>query len=1068
MRKIFSLLIALFLVSTLNITTSDAQNFPQWHLPEGAIARLGKGPVNAVAYSPDGRYLAVGGGLGTWIYDADTGTEVSLLTEPPSNISSIAFSPDGNAIVSGGSITRVWDIATGTIITTINRGGVSRVAYSPDGNTIATVGDNSKIYLWDAATGLLKDTLSGHARTVRDVAFSPNGRILASAASGSGVNTVRLWDAATGTHIHKLEHPESVNSISFSPDSSVIASGVSGRGVYLWNVATGTFINKFGGISSPESSIVDKVVYSPDGRTIAAVYVRFGQVHLWDAATGTLKNTLEHKKYFGNKRYRYRVNSVSFTPDSNTLASGSLDGTVRLWNASTGALKNTITGHIHAVESVAFSPDGNTIAGGCGSRDWTVRLWDAATGTLRKTLIGHTARAGSVAFSPDGNTIASGSGDHSIRLWDAATGTFKNTLKGRDTISAPSIAYSPDGNTLAAAGRGLVNLWDTATDTLKGTLPDTGDVNDLAYSPDGTILASGGQDGTLRLWNAATGTLRNRLEYTDPGGVFSIAFSPDGTALASSFPPTSRTPLVHLWDVATGTLRYTFEHGSIATVIAYSPDGGTLATGDYGGVVRLWDAATGAFLQELTGHTDHVTDVVYNPDGTTLASGSSDGTVLLWRLTPASAPITFTPDSVADQTFTVGTVVNLTLPSATGGTAPYTYSLSPIPAGLQFDTTTQLLSGTPTTATPATSVTYTATDATGASVSLTFTITVTDAPATGITFVPNTIDDLTLTVNTPMDPLYLPLAEGGTSPYTYTLNPIPVGLSFDAATQLLSGTPTTVGTMPAVYIATDATGASAALNFIIAVIEDDPGDDALDVNGDGQVTVLDLAMVALFYGTQVPAGFSLAADVNTDGVVNLADLTVVAVAIDAAGGGANQLSLQEVELALLIAAEQAVELEAAAGAPGRAGTFGGTVVLSARLAAQNVSNVLAAARTDVRKPQKGFAVLEKFLALLTELTATPETTALLPNYPNPFNPETWIPYHLATDAEVKMTIYNVRADVVRALILGHQAAGVYESRGRAAYWDGKNQLGEKVASGVYFYTLTAGDFTATRKLLIAK
>ena len=102
------------------------------------------------------------------------------------------------------------------------------------------------------------------------------------------------------------------------------------------------------------------------------------------------------------------------------------------------------------------------------------------------------------------------------------------------------------------------------------------------------------------------------------------------------------------------------------------------------------------------------------------------------------------------------------------------------------------------------------------------------------------------------------------------------------------------------------------------------------------------------------------------------------------------------------------------------------------------------------------------------MNAIPETTALLPNYPNPFNPETWIPYHLSTDAEVTLTIYDVRGVPVRTLVLGHQTAGVYESRARAASWDGKNQLGELVASGLYFYTFTAGEFNATRRLLIAK
>ena len=188
--------------------------------------------------------------------------------------------------------------------------------------------------------------------------------------------------------------------------------------------------------------------------------------------------------------------------------------------------------------------------------------------------------------------------------------------------------------------------------------------------------------------------------------------------------------------------------------------------------------------------------------------------MLLWRLTPTAGTITFTPNAIADQTFTVGTAVNLTLPSASGGTAPYTYTLDPIPVGLQFDSTTQLMSGTPTTATPATRTTYTATDAAAQTASLTFTMTVTD------------------------------------------------------------------------------TG---------------PGDN-LDVNGDGQVNVLDLILVAVFYGTR---GDSLPADVNADGIVNVDDFAAVAAGVDAAGG----LPLQAVEAALLAAAAQAGDIEAIAGAP---------------------------------------------------------------------------------------------------------------------------------------------------------
>ena len=160
-----------------------------------------------------------------------------------------------------------------------------------------------------------------------------------------------------------------------------------------------------------------------------------------------------------------------------------------------------------------------------------------------------------------------------------------------------------------------------------------------------------------------------------------------------------------------------------------------------------------------------------------------------------------------------------------------------------------------------------------------------------------------------------------------------------------------------------------------------------------------------------------------------------------------------------------MELEAVAGAPVMGFNTPRQGAASGITAYDNVAAALADG--DVRLG-KWLPLLEGLLQVLAEMGAIPEATALLPNYPNPFNPETWIPYHLSKDAMVTLTIYDASGSVVRELLLGHQAAGVYESRGRAAYWDGKNQIGEKVASGVYFYTLTAGDFTATRKLLIRK
>ena len=192
----------------------------------------------------------------------------------------------------------------------------------------------------------------------------------------------------------------------------------------------------------------------------------------------------------------------------------------------------------------------------------------------------------------------------------------------------------------------------------------------------------------------------------------------------------------------------------------------------------------------------------------------------------------------------------------------------------------------------------------------------------------------------------------------------------------------------------------------------------MDVNRDGQVNVLDLVLVAVYYGTR-RAG--LRADVNTDEVVNVQDFELVAAGVDAA---ADALPQQTVEAVLLAAAEQAAEVEAVAGGP------------------------------------MGFN--------MPQYVSIPDTTTLLPNYPNPFNPETWIPYQLAKDSKVTVHIYDARGALVRTLPLGHQRAGLYYTRSRAAYWDGRNAQGESVTSGAYFYTLKAGDFTATRKMLIRK
>ena len=450
----------------------------------------------------------------------------------------------------------------------------------------------------------------------------------------------------------------------------------------------------------------------------------------------------------------------------------------------------------------------------------------------------------------------------------------------------------------------------------------------------------------------------------------------------------------------------------------------------------------------------------------TVASGTANNPPVF----PAGA-------TIANIDATEGVAITpVTLPEAADADGDtLTYSVDPTPpAGLTFNAATRLLSGTPTAAMAARTYTYTASDGID-SAHLTFEITVTADSAP--TFGGQTIAPIVATVGTAIAPVFLPAAtDADGDPITYSVDPtLPAGLTFNTATRLLSGTPTAAMAETSYTYTASAAGKSVALTFTIEVIGEGvppkppPVDEPLDVNGDGRVTVIDLAIVALFYGTQVPAGFSFSADVNADGVVNILDLTAVAGGIDAASNKGSGFSFEDVEEVLSAVAEQAADIEAAAAAPMQFNTR--QTVLSGGIAYHNVADALA----DVRALQvsdvnlsKRLTVLKEFLHLLTEMGTIPETTTLLPNYPNPFNPETWIPYHLAKDAEVIVRIYNVSGDVVRELILGHQAAGVYESRGRAAYWDGRNQIGEKVASGLYFYTLTAGDFNATRKMLILK
>ena len=289
-------------------------DYRTWHLPDGAIMRLGKGAIGrgdrALAYSPDGAQLAVASGIGIWLYDVRTGTEVTLFKG--GSVNSVAFSTDGALLASGAgdNTVKLWDVATNTNIASLegHTDGVWAVAFSHDGKMLASGAGDPTIYfpadntikLWDVATNANFATLEGHRGMVASVAFSSDGKMLV---SGSNDETVKLWDVATNTNIATLEgHSDGVASVAFSPNGKILASG--GRTfdetVKLWDVATNTNIATLEGHSDGVAS----VAFSPDGKILAAGVgdaffpVFFPElsentVKLWDVASGDQITSLE-------------------------------------------------------------------------------------------------------------------------------------------------------------------------------------------------------------------------------------------------------------------------------------------------------------------------------------------------------------------------------------------------------------------------------------------------------------------------------------------------------------------------------------------------------------------------------------------------------------------------------------------------------------------------------------------------------------------------------------------------------------------------------------------------------
>ena len=663
--KLNRFLIATSMIICVSLQYVVAEDSSQWSLPENAIARIGKGLITDIEYSPDGKLLAVGTSIGAWLYDAHTGKELALfaghkfssIAHFRDNLNriiyyntSIAFSPDGKTLATTcwDDNIRFWDVQTHTLKATL-KASVNQVLISQDGKTI--VGASGSIQLWDAQTLQQKLSFAKNSEGFTSIAISPDATTLTTA---SGDERIDLWNIKTGKHIAKIHgRTESGKVLAFSPDGNILACRGPNKTIRLWNTKTRKRLKMLIG----HKRSVESIAFSPDGKTLAS-----GSwdktIMLWDVQTGKHKTTLTG--------HEEGIRSLTYSPNGDTLASGGNDGTIRFWNTQTNQHKTTLTHTIFSSPDL-LSQDGKTLV---ASVNKNILLVDIRSGELKSRFTSHfeyphfELYGRYILFSQDKTILANQDWDRKFLLWDVQTGKLREpfTNKMSDVFSnSRSRILSPDG-TLLAVGKsdGTVQLWNTRTGELKATFTKHNKyISALAFSPDGRLLATGDERQTIHLWDTVTS--KHIITYTTGfGTIGALAFSPDNKTLASA------TQFeIRLWNLETGAYTSTYKHPG-TTTLAFSPDGKMLASGYRDATVRLWDARTGHLYDTLIGHIGEITSLAFqqpkrqlkkgnlkgnntSQNDYTLASLSRDNTVLMWNVNPivdTNAVVNITPDLV--------------------------------------------------------------------------------------------------------------------------------------------------------------------------------------------------------------------------------------------------------------------------------------------------------------------------------------------------------------------------------------------------------------------------------------
>jgi WD40 repeat protein/serine/threonine protein kinase len=540
--------------------------------------------VLAACCRPDGTILTgcADGGIRSWKAGAPQPHASHSLGAGP--VLALAFSADGRFVAAGRpSAVQLWETDAWKLLAEKDHQGVIQaLAVSADGTAVLTGTEDGTVRLWEVSAGEPLRELGNHRYEVRALAFSPDGRFVL---SGSEDYTAQLWERATGKPVGKpLRHQDVVQAVAFAPMSTkdrqagvqVLLTASRDGTARLWQKPPGQPVVKPLGSPLEHHSPVGAAAFSPDGRHVLTGD-QDQRVWLWEVADAS--------PYRLELKHPDPVMALAVRPDGRALATGST-GRVRLWEIEGGKELDSFQAKQGEIWALAFSPDGRWIL--TDGREKTARLWDAATHKELRALP-HSYRVRSVAFSRDGRTILTGSGTMgsglgAALLWDgSADRADPAPLEGGEAVWA--VAFGTDQTCAVASGNNAVRLWG-APDRPAVSLPPLhrNRVVALAFSPDGRLLLTGSMDRTARLWNAVTGApVGNALLH--PEGVLAVAFTQDGRSLVTG----SQDGGVRFWDTATGMLLGPpLWHEGDVWAVACHPGGGTVFSGSDDQTVRLW------------------------------------------------------------------------------------------------------------------------------------------------------------------------------------------------------------------------------------------------------------------------------------------------------------------------------------------------------------------------------------------------------------------------------------------------------------------------------------------------